>query len=232
LHQAGFYFHGASPAQRGGLIRAEIHSTSGHKGNLNDMPLKASQRFYNRMITLARQLYDRLIRIRGTPHEIAMGMALGLYIGMTPLMGAHIVIAVFFAMLLKWNKLAAAIGVWVTNPVTALPIYGINYMVGASVTGVTGPLRLGGEPEFSSIVDIFIKAPEIFWTLLVGGMITGIPLAILGYYFTYGAVSRYQEDIRRGLALQKQKFVLGKEKITEKARNITSRRRRKKKKKR
>jgi uncharacterized protein len=232
LHQAGFYFHGASPAQRGGLIRAEIHSTSGHKGNLNDMPLKASQRFYNRVITLARQLYDRLIRIRGTPHEIAMGMALGLYIGMTPLMGAHIVIAVFFAMLLKWNKLAAAIGVWVTNPVTALPIYGINYMVGASVTGVTGPLRLGGEPEFSSIVDIFIKAPEIFWTLLVGGMITGIPLAILGYYFTYGAVSRYQEDIRRGLALQKQKFVLGKEKITEKARNITSRRRRKKKKKR
>jgi uncharacterized protein len=195
------------------------------------MPLKASKRFYNRMVTMARQLYDRLIRIRGTPHEIAMGMALGLYIGMTPLMGVHIVVAVFFAMLLKWNKLAAAIGVWVTNPVTALPIYGINYVVGAHVTGVTRPLRLG-EPGFSRIVDIFIKAPEIFWTLLVGGMITGLPLAILGYYFTYGAVSRYQEDIRRRLALQKEKFVLGKEKIAEKARHITSRRRRKKKKKR
>ncbi len=196
------------------------------------MPLKASQRFYQRVVTLARQLYDRLIRIRGTPHEIAMGMAVGLYIGMTPLMGAHIVIAVFIAMLLKWNKLAAAIGVWVTNPVTALPIYGINYMVGASVTGVTGPLRLNGGPEFSRIVDIFIKAPEIFWTLLVGGMITGVPLGILGYYFTYGAVSRYQADIKRRLALQKEKIARGKEKIAAKARNISSRRRRKKKKKR
>jgi len=184
------------------------------------------------VVVLTRQIYDRLIRIRGTPQEIGMGMALGLYIGMTPLMGAHMVIAVFFAMLLKWNKFAAAIGVWVTNPLTALPIYGINYMVSAYVTGVTRPLRLHGELHFSLLIDILMKAPEIFWTLLVGGMITGIPLAIAGYYFTYGAVNRYQEEIKRQLAIQKEKITRGKEKIAEKARTISSRRRRKKKKKR
>jgi uncharacterized protein len=155
----------------------------GRKGDPGNVPLKASQRFFNRVVIMARQLYDRLIRIRGTPHEIGMGMALGLYIGMTPLMGAHMVIAVFFAMMLKWNKLSAAIGVWVTNPLTALPIYGINYMVGAYVTGVTRPLRLRGELHFSLLIDILMKAPEIFWTLLVGGMITGIPLAIAGILF-------------------------------------------------
>lgn len=202
----------------------------GRKGDPDNVPLKASQRLYNRVVALARHLYDRLIRIRGTPHEIGMGMALGLYIGMTPLMGAHMVIAVFFAMMLKWNKLAAAIGVWVTNPITALPIYGINYMMGAKVTGVTRPLRLGGELHFSLLIDILMKAPEIFWTLLVGGMITGIPLAVAGYYFTYGAVNRYQEEIKRQLAVQKEKITRGKEKIAAKARKISSRRRKKKKK--
>lgn len=180
------------------------------------------------MVILARQLYDRLIRIRGTPHEIGMGMALGLFIGMAPLMGVQMAIAIFFAMLLKWNKFAAAIGVWITNPFTALPIYGINYMVGAYVTGVTRPLRLGGELHFS-LIDFFMKAPEIFWTLFVGGAITGIPLGIAGYYFTYGAVNRYQAEIKRQLAIQKEKITRGKEKLAEKARKISTRRRKKKK---
>ncbi len=193
------------------------------------MPLKASQRFYNRMVILARQSYDRLIRIRGTPHEIGMGMALGLFIGMAPLMGVQMAIAVFFAMLLKWNKLTAVIGVWITNPFTALPIYGINYMVGAYVTGVKSPFRLGGEPHFPLLIDILMKAPEIFLTLFVGGIITGIPCSVAGYFFTYVAVNRYQAEIKRQLAIQREKISRGKEKLAEKARKISSRRRKKKK---
>ena len=50
-------------------------------------------------------LYQRFIRTRGTPREIALGFALGLFIGFSPTMGAQIVIAVFFASLLKWSKI-------------------------------------------------------------------------------------------------------------------------------
>ena len=83
-----------------------------------------------------RRVYERFIRIRGQPREIALGFALGLFIGMTPTMGIQMPIAVFFAALLKWSKISAAFGVWVTNPLTAPVIYAVTYFVGASVLGL------------------------------------------------------------------------------------------------
>ena len=46
----------------------------------------------------------RLIRLRAEPNDIAKGMALGLFIGMTPTMGIQMPIAVFFAALFKWRQ--------------------------------------------------------------------------------------------------------------------------------
>ena len=69
-----------------------------------------------------RYLYLRFIRLRGTAEEVARGMALGVFIGLTPTMGIQMPLAFFFAMLLKENKIAAVIGVWISNPMTAIPI--------------------------------------------------------------------------------------------------------------
>ena len=41
----------------------------------------------------------RLLRIRKSPDEIAKGLALGVFIGMTPTFGFQMVIAIFFALL-------------------------------------------------------------------------------------------------------------------------------------
>ena len=78
----------------------------------------------------------KFIRLRGSPDEIAKGVALGIFIGMTPTLGFQMPIAVFFAFLLKENKLAAALGVWITNPVTAPVIYGLQYESGRLLLGL------------------------------------------------------------------------------------------------
>ena len=49
----------------------------------------------------------RFVRLRGLPVEIAKGVALGIFIGMTPTFGFQMAIALFFAYLLKENRLAA-----------------------------------------------------------------------------------------------------------------------------
>lgn len=77
----------------------------------------------------------RFARLNGTPDDIAKGTALGIFIGMTPTMGMQMPIAVFFAWLLKENKIAAALGVWITNPVTAPFIYALEYETGRILLG-------------------------------------------------------------------------------------------------
>ncbi len=150
----------------------------------------------------------RFLKIRGEPREIALGFALGLFVGMTPVMGFQTVIAVFFATMFKWNKISAALAVWITNPVTAPVIYGLTFLLGAKVIGLEKAQAISGKLFSEAFLDLVKKAPEIVIALTVGGIIVGIPLALIGYFFAYKAVDRYQEDIRRKLAEQKVKHAI------------------------
>ena len=51
----------------------------------------------NPILVSMKKAYARFVKIRGNPHEIALGFALGLFIGMAPCMGIQTIIAVFFA---------------------------------------------------------------------------------------------------------------------------------------
>jgi len=162
--------------------------------------------------TLLKKAYTRFLKIRGEPKEIAMGFSLGLLVGMTPAMGFHTVIAVFFATLFKCNKISAALAVWITNPFTAPFIYSMTYVVGAKAMGITRAYKLSDGLSSSTFIDMIKKTPEIFGAMTIGGFIIGIPLALIGYYFIYSSISRYQDDIKRKLVEQKLKHAVKKEK--------------------
>ena len=53
--------------------------------------------FKQQAIDSWKKTYSRFLKIRGNPKEIALGFALGLFVGMSPFMGAHTIIAVFLA---------------------------------------------------------------------------------------------------------------------------------------
>lgn len=156
--------------------------------------------FTRRLILPLRRAYDRFMRLRGTPREIAMGFALGLWVGMTPLMGLHILLAVALAALLKFNKIAAAIAVWITNAITAPFIYSLTYLIGTRITGMRGsfePMNTGG---FALVTDLIQRAPELFWNLTVGGFIVSVPLCIVGYHAAFALVEGYRRSFRKKLA--------------------------------
>lgn len=154
-----------------------------------------------------RRGYERFLKIRGRPREIALGFALGLFVGMTPFMGAHTLIAVPLAALFKWNKISAAVAVWVTNAFTAPIIYGITYMLGAHLVGATQQFGFSEINSWDKLYHLVLNTPEIFWAMSVGGIILGIPLAVMGYYFAYTVVSRYQEKRKKKLAKSKKKLL-------------------------
>jgi uncharacterized protein (DUF2062 family) len=161
-----------------------------------------------RATAFLQKTYERFLKIRGSPREIALGLALGLFVGMTPFMGFHTAIAVFFAAIFKWNKISSAVGVWVSNPLTAPFVYSATYIVGARVSGSARPFKPPGELGLSTITGLLQKTPEIFWTLIVGGIILGLPLAAIGYYFAYQSVLKYQQGLRAKIAQKIEKTAL------------------------
>jgi uncharacterized protein (DUF2062 family) len=82
-------------------------------GYLGKIQAPENKKLYskNKRNTVLHKAYERFIKIRGHPREIALGFALGIFIGMTPTMGVQTPLAVFLAALFKWSKLSAGFGV-------------------------------------------------------------------------------------------------------------------------
>jgi len=143
-----------------------------------------------------RYLYLRFIRLRGSAEEVARGMALGVFIGMTPTMGIQMPIALFFAMILRENKIAALLGVWISNPMTVIPIYTFNFKMGKYILG-TPDLKM---PNFSSIEEMFQLGHDLLFPLTVGSLVVGVVAAAVAYVATlylYSAIKYEKEKIKR-----------------------------------
>jgi uncharacterized protein (DUF2062 family) len=174
--------------------------------------------------TFFRRTFDRFLRIRGNPREIALGFALGIFIGMTPSMGFQIPVVVFFAALLKWNKISSVLGVWITNPATAPFIYSLTYVTGAKILGHDAIQNFNLSDI--SIRLLLQKAPKIIIAMSVGGVVMGLPLAVLAYIIAHKLSRRYQEQVKKKLALQKVKLSTAKEKLKTRVRTRKKRKRR------
>lgn len=121
----------------------------------------------------------RLARIQSEPDAIARGMALGLFIGFTPTFGVQMALALLFALLLRQNKISTLIGVWITNPLTAPIIYGLEYKVGRMLLGLP-PLKIERfDWQTAQALGMQVGAP-----LLLGCLVLGIPCSIIGYSLT------------------------------------------------
>ncbi len=122
----------------------------------------------------------RFIRLRGLPDEIAKGVALGIFIGMTPTFGFQMVLAIFFAYLLKENRFAALVGVWVTNPVTAPFIYAAEYECGRLLLGMER-LALPNEYTLDSFANL---GWDIIFPWCTGSLLFGIVFGFISYIVT------------------------------------------------
>ena len=180
----------------------------------NEINRKEKDNLQNRI----RRIYERFVKIRGRPREIALGFALGIFIGMTPTMGIQMLIAVFFAAILKWSKISAAFGVLITNPFTSPFIYGLTYIVGAKLLGMKAAMTLPDELTWSIVKEMLKNAPAIFGALTVGGILIGLPLAVLCYYLSFAAVNRYRQSIKFKVSAQKARLANTKERVKQKIR--------------
>jgi len=110
-----------------------------------------------------------------------LGMAIGVFIAITPTIPFHTVLAVSLAALLRGSKLAAALGVWVSNPLTIPFFYYGSYRLGRFVLGYPQlPL-----PADYSVISLMKLGKHVTVAMLHGGVLLGILPGLLAYFLTY-----------------------------------------------
>ena len=142
-----------------------------------------------------KQFLRNLAGLEDSPHKIALGLALGIFIGFLPIMGIQMAAVLPFAILFRGNKTAAIGGVWISNPLTFIPIYYMNYQVGllfSSYHRMTWEhfTELFEKLDLSSLIQL---GKEILIPLILGSFIVAIVSAVPTYFVTRLLVSRYHK---------------------------------------
>lgn len=122
----------------------------------------------------------RFKQLNGDPHYVALGMAIGVFISVTPTIPFHTVIALAMAFILRGSKAAAAIGVWFSNPITIPLFYKGSYDVGVSILGNSAPFST----EYESILELLKLGADVTIAMITGGIILGILPGIAAYFIT------------------------------------------------
>ena len=126
-----------------------------------------------------RYLYLRFVRLQGSPEAIARGLAVGAFAGVFPIFGFQIIMGVLLAVLVRGNKLIAAVSTWISNPFTYVPLFAFNFQVGRWLLQ-TQQLNFPSmdELEWNQLIQM---GTDFMLTLLVGCSVVGIVVAVLSY---------------------------------------------------
>jgi uncharacterized protein (DUF2062 family) len=127
-----------------------------------------------------REFIDRVNKLEGDPHFVAMGLAIGVFISITPTIPFHTLLAVFLAIIFRGSKAAAALGVWFSNPVTAPIFYWGSYKLGMYLLGNPAPFDI----KYESILELLDLGIDVTIAMIAGGIILGILPGIASYFIT------------------------------------------------
>lgn len=144
-------------------------------------------------------LVHDLLHADDPPHPLALGVALGVFFAFIPFFGIQMVFVVLFAWLLKANKLVGAPLVWITNPITIVPIYSFCYWVGVRILGQESI----GNNKWTALADPphgWAAATSFYWgqlyevglPILLGSAVVGLAVACPVYLITYHAIRFYR----------------------------------------
>ncbi len=108
---------------------------------------------------------------------VARGVAIGLFVALTPTVGVQTLLMLGACLLVRAN-FPVAFGVsWISNPVTLAPLYFGYHQLGEHLFSpiVETSLQLAGYDKNAAVEAFYVAA---------GSLLVALPLAIAGYFLT------------------------------------------------
>ena len=147
----------------------------------------------------------KLVNLRASPHEIALGCAAGAFASVTPLLGVQTLMAVVIAALLRASVPAAVIGTFVGNPLSWPFIWVSTYVMGLHIVGLQGVFDPAAVERnilllWSAVVE---RSPQLLdttaallwpllWPMLAGSVPLGLLTAAIVYYISRNVVRAWR----------------------------------------
>lgn len=125
-----------------------------------------------------------------TPHHIALGSAIGVFIAMTPTVGVQMLLVLLISLLarplFRFNQMAGLLAVYLSNPFTVVPLYWFNYTLGTlyfpstiSKQDFAAIFRYHGLSEWwSAITRLFV---DVGVPLLIGSLVVASVCSMVTY---------------------------------------------------
>ena len=135
------------------------------------------------LIRKIRKFISWLWNQEGSPSQRALGFGVGIFSGCFPFFGLQTLMGVFLAKLFRGNTILAAVGTWISNPFTYVPLYFFNYRVGSFLLNSDNEIV-----NFSHITtnELWSQGWYLSSRLVLGsisvGLITGIIGGLCMYY--------------------------------------------------
>jgi uncharacterized protein (DUF2062 family) len=140
-------------------------------------------------------LWDKLrqvIGVKDSPRKIALSFGIGIFLGMSPLLGLHTLLGILAAWVFRLNKFVTIVGVYVTNPWTIVPIFTFATWLGGRLLGLEHIL-----PDINwhsmGISELIRDLEPILPPFIVGSVFLGLVCGVIGYALIYYAVVRQRK---------------------------------------
>jgi len=151
-----------------------------------------------------------LLQLDDSPESIALGTSLGIFIALTPTVGIQMILVTVVNTIFRANRLAGLVMVYISNPITMLPIYWFDYQVGRLLLERPGISRGEFEKIFllrgpnlltklqSFVENLATFSFDVAGPLFLGGVVIGIIFALPAYPLTLRLIRQRRARKRAG----------------------------------
>jgi len=123
-------------------------------------------------------------------------MALGIFVGFLPIVPFQTVVVITLALIFRANKITAGTFTFISNPLNLIPFYYMLFAVGQFVLPFDG---IAFNPDHLTMKEMIAAGWDFFMVMTAGGVILGIPSAVVTYFVGRWGVLTYRK--RRALRL-------------------------------
>lgn len=150
-----------------------------------------------------RTLLRSILALDDSPHAIALGVAIGIFVGLTPSVGIQTVLVLALIFICRpffyFNGTAAMASTYVSNPLTMAPMYYFWYRLGAwFLPNTDADVNFDGLLQFEGIAGWWEStsalAVQVGFPMLIGALLTAPIGAAIAYPLTHHLVRWFRNS--------------------------------------
>ncbi|MFH0738704.1 MAG: DUF2062 domain-containing protein [Candidatus Omnitrophota bacterium] len=135
---------------------------------------------------LLKIIYIKLFKINDSPQKIALGLAIGVFSGLTP--GIGLLTALFLAFILRANRASAILGTLITNTWTSFLTFILSIKIGSAIMGISWKevyapwMLLIKDFHFQRLFNLSVT--QVIFPVALGYLVVAAFFGILAYLVT------------------------------------------------